>query len=1276
MKKYILSIFLTFVLVTFSLAKENVEGVKKKTQVKPVMRLAAGCDPATASTNLDINNVRARIMNGGDMWWDLIGTAMYEIPKVTEEGEPRRTSLFAGALWIGGYDNGNNLRAAAMTYRQGNSWDFFPGPLTVTDATIDQAECIKWDKIFQVTREEIDNFIENGQSALTDNIRDWPAYGNVALGQAKYMAPFVDVNNNGEYEPTLGDYPDVLGDQTLWFVYNDKGNAHTETDALAIGLEIHTMAFAFATNDEINNMTFYQQKIINRSKEKLNKVYFGQWVDPDLGYAYDDYVGCDSTRSLGICYNGDDFDEGIMGYGANPPSVGVDFFQGPLADPNDGVDNDKDGEIDEPGEEIIMSKFVYYNNDFSLKGNPSEGIHYYYYLTGRFKNGQKMRYGGDGFNDIWEDRVVNYMFPDDPRKPYPAWNEASAGNSPHDRRFLQSAGPFTLKPGAINYITVGVVWARATTGGNTGSYDLLLIADDKAQKLYNNNFKLLDGPDAPDVTIQELDRKLILSLENTLKIERYYDSIVSEKGTYLYYKFQGYQIFQLKDANVTTGELDNPDKARLVARVDIKDGVTQLVNRDYVPGLGVVPTEKVDANGDLGIKHTFEITQDAFSSGESQLVNYKPYYFLVLAYANALDPDEPTQYLAGRKNIKVYTGIPHKNNIEFNGTELNSDYGDGPEITRIEGQGNGGQILELTQSSIDYLLENSKMAHPVYQSGHGPINVFVYDPIKVPHADFELRFIDSTFNTAKPRWVLTKLSPAPVETKVADTFYGVDYEQIFPEWGLAVKIDKVVGPTTDTLTEDNGFLEASIEYDDVSKAWLTGVPDGENSTSSMAPWPYNWIRSGKLDVNGDGQVDDAMDDYKDESTGQYLDPDEIYEKVLGGIIAPYPLVARSGVYNGYYTFGPAFGASRSKDVKLERLNSIDLVFTDKGIHDKKYWTQCIVIEMSEDDKLSEGNVPKFTIRDHKSWTGQVDANGNPIYDENERGRSWFPGYAINLETGERMNIIFGEDSYLKEENGADMIWNPTYAYQNPAASHYEIDKYLWGGKHWIYIMDSEALKQYKGNPGPYDHGEDYLNYFKSRNYKLSTSEGIFFWSQCMYVMLPVVAYPNELKPLKDGLIPTETRVRIRIKNPYAEYQTSDNPENNNVPYYRFSTSPIAMVNSEDIGKNAMENINIVPNPYYGFNEYEKNQLDNRVRIINLPKKCDIYIYTLSGALVRKFTKDETDDNHKPYLDWDLKNHAGIPVASGLYIIYIDGYELGSKTLKWFGIMRPIDLDTF
>ena len=38
------------------------------------------------------------------------------------------------------------------------------------------------------------------------------------------------------------------------------------------------------------------------------------------------------------------------------------------------------------------------------------------------------------------------------------------GNTPADRRFCQVAGPFTLKPGAVNNLTVGVVYGRSFDG--------------------------------------------------------------------------------------------------------------------------------------------------------------------------------------------------------------------------------------------------------------------------------------------------------------------------------------------------------------------------------------------------------------------------------------------------------------------------------------------------------------------------------------------------------------------------------------------------------------------------------------------------------------------------------------------------------------------------------------------------------------------------------------------------------------------------------------------
>ena len=98
-------------------------------------------------------------------------------------------------------------------------------------------------------------------------------------------------------------------------------------------------------------------------------------------------------------------------------------------------------------------------------------------------------------------------------------------------------------------------------------------------------------------------------------------------------------------------------------------------------------------------------------------------------------------------------------------------------------------------------------------------------------------------------------------------------------------------------------------------------------------------------------------------------------------------------------------------------------------------------------------------------------------------------------------------------------------------------------------------------------------------------------------------------------------------------------------------------------------INIVPNPYYAYSQYEDNRLDTRVKITNLPEVCTVKIYSSNGKLVRTFKKDSP----RTSLDWDLNNFKGIPIAGGIYLIHVDVPDIGEVIIKFFGGMRQIDL---
>ena len=78
-----------------------------------------------------------------------------------------------------------------------------------------------------------------------------------------------------------------------------------------------------------------------------------------------------------------------------------------------------------------------------------------------------------------------------------------------------------MEPGALNNITIGVVYAKAISTDPFQSVELVRKADDKAQALFDNCFRILNGPDSPEMSIQELDKELILYLNKTETIEAY-----------------------------------------------------------------------------------------------------------------------------------------------------------------------------------------------------------------------------------------------------------------------------------------------------------------------------------------------------------------------------------------------------------------------------------------------------------------------------------------------------------------------------------------------------------------------------------------------------------------------------------------------------------------------------------------------------------------------------------------------------------------------------------
>ena len=148
---------------------------------------------------------------------------------------------------------------------------------------------------------------------------EWPAEDG---------APFNDMDNDGIYTPGV-DNP-YIGDETMWCVSNDLDPSRTMFlyGSMPMGLEVQTLVYAFDQSGFLGNTVFKKYTIINKGQYTINDLSFSYWTDDDLGFANDDFVGCDVNLKLGYTYNSDNDDEG--GYGTPPPAIGHMLVQGPV----------------------------------------------------------------------------------------------------------------------------------------------------------------------------------------------------------------------------------------------------------------------------------------------------------------------------------------------------------------------------------------------------------------------------------------------------------------------------------------------------------------------------------------------------------------------------------------------------------------------------------------------------------------------------------------------------------------------------------------------------------------------------------------------------------------------------------------------------------------------------------------------------------------------------------------------------------------------------------
>ncbi|MDI6802306.1 MAG: FlgD immunoglobulin-like domain containing protein [Bacteroidota bacterium] len=423
---------------------------------------------------IDVNRISAWFRNDGEFFSDHATTGPgFEWPKGS-----RIHAIFSSGLWVGAKvqtDTGKEIRVATVGHFGS---EYRPGRImpdgSAEDFTLPHL------RIYQV-RPLLD------LPTSTPDYADWPV---------NQGAPWIDIDANGIWNPNIDkiginwpsgpEYPAMI----QFYVYNDAhANFHTWIwgRSKPLGVEVRQTNWAYQSG--IGDILFIRFQIYNKSSNTLDSTYFTLWSDPDLGDAFDDYVGCDTTsdyrgkpHNLGYAYNGTNTD-GPIGYGTAPPAVGFKLMQGPLIQ---GSFNDtaiafgkkwagfKNGRISSfnfycgPGQGGCTNPDWY---DPSLFGQT------YNIMKGLTRTGKpQIDCNGD---------TTKFVFAGDPVTGTGCLNSHLL--QPSDIRFTMPTGPLTLAPGDSQEVIYAVIIDRGAN--NLNSITRLRILSERVNLAYENSFK-------------------------------------------------------------------------------------------------------------------------------------------------------------------------------------------------------------------------------------------------------------------------------------------------------------------------------------------------------------------------------------------------------------------------------------------------------------------------------------------------------------------------------------------------------------------------------------------------------------------------------------------------------------------------------------------------------------------------------------------------------------------------------------------------------------------
>ncbi len=262
---------------------------------------------------LDHNNAKAILSTSGTQFQNFnTGLNGYTVP------ENNGLSLLYGLqFWYAGLDGNGQLHGCFGGNDLGT--DVFHG-------TNGSNEPI----IYEVTNAEMENYGHSMNPDTVTGVGLDPVSEQTMIVVYSWPScfPFVDVDDDGIYSPSNGDYPIIKGCKAYYMIQNDSQGVHTYSGSQPLGIEMHYLFYQFSDFSYLNDATFVDVCAINKSSTTyFNFKHSIKWSNETSGH--ETLFGCDSLTQMGYIYSAvEDSNSQALGVvDLNGNSSGMQCFQ-------------------------------------------------------------------------------------------------------------------------------------------------------------------------------------------------------------------------------------------------------------------------------------------------------------------------------------------------------------------------------------------------------------------------------------------------------------------------------------------------------------------------------------------------------------------------------------------------------------------------------------------------------------------------------------------------------------------------------------------------------------------------------------------------------------------------------------------------------------------------------------------------------------------------------------------------------------------------------------